>query len=364
MARYLATVYPEFPETVPKHPMAIQLGSVQSMLFSSNKGEMGIAFDTPDNFYRLVQGSVADSDVPPNTLAGIELKFIKQIAAESIQYADEIKKAADKASNKVTYPNTNLGKQMAIIAELIAGGLETPHYLATQGGYDTHANQLNDHPRLLNDLSEAINAFLKDLQAQNLSDKVVVMTFSEFGRRVNENGSLGTDHGTAAPMFFFGNAVIPGFVGNMPSLTDLDTIKDLKHQFEFKQVYATVLKDYLGASESLAKNILGKEFDKLPIFRKEEPLAVREDAFLSAELRNYPNPFDKETEISFNLSSAGETSLKVFDLTGREVRVLAHTYMYAGTHIYSCDLGGEPSGMYLCVLEQAGKKAVRRLMKV
>ncbi|MCU0414531.1 MAG: DUF1501 domain-containing protein, partial [Ignavibacteriaceae bacterium] len=211
VGRYLAKVLPDHNPINTDHPMAIQIGSTQSALLECTcQGSMGISFESPNQFYQLINGSTADNDPPPDTVAGNQLKYIKEIAALSIRYAQVIKEKADLVENKVEYPNTRLGRGLAIIAELVAGGLETPVYLTSIGGFDTHANQANSHANLLTGVAQAVEAFQADLKLLGIADKVVLMTFSEFGRRLNQNGSAGTDHGTAAPLFVIGRNVNGG----------------------------------------------------------------------------------------------------------------------------------------------------------
>jgi uncharacterized protein (DUF1501 family) len=138
-------------------------------------------------------------------------------------------------------------------------------YYTRQSGYDTHNAQAVTHAQLLSELAGGLRAFVDDLAAAKLADRVAVLAFSEFGRTVQENGSAGTDHGTAGPVFLAGPRVTPGLVGNPPSLTDLDPKHgDLKSQFDFRRIYATVLEDWLGLA---ARDAVGGKFEKIPLLR-------------------------------------------------------------------------------------------------
>ncbi|HEV7128506.1 MAG TPA: DUF1501 domain-containing protein [Ktedonobacterales bacterium] len=170
----------------------------------------------------------------------------KALADTSAQY-----KAA------VTYPKTNLAAGLQVMAEVIANGLGLRVGYVTLGGFDTHADQLTTQASLLAELSDALAAFYADLTAHNVADNVVIMTWSEFGRRVLENGSAGTDHGTAAPLFVLGNAVTGGLYGEPPDLTNLDTYGNLKFGVDFRSVYATVLDRWLGAPSAA---VLGGDY--------------------------------------------------------------------------------------------------------
>jgi uncharacterized protein (DUF1501 family) len=174
--------------------------------------------------------------------------------------SDRILEITRKTKSSVDYPRTQLGNSLNLVSRLIAGGLPTRVYYVSQGGFDTHANQISSHDRLMGDLNGALASFVADLKAQRNFDRVMLISFSEFGRRVAENASGGTDHGTAAPLFVLGGGVKPGLHGIQPSLTDLQD-GDLKFTTDFRSVYATVLEKWLGAPSG---EILGRTFPLLP----------------------------------------------------------------------------------------------------
>jgi uncharacterized protein (DUF1501 family) len=169
-------------------------------------------------------------------------------------------RAEDKGAN---YPETPLASRLRVIARLIKGGGATRVYYTAQDGYDTHASQLVQHANLLSELSGALKAFLDDLAAAKVAERVVILCFSEFGRRVHENASQGTDHGTAGPVFFAGPCVRAGLIGETPKLLDLEA-GDLRTTTDFRQVYATVVEHWLGLPAPAA---LDGAFVKLPLFR-------------------------------------------------------------------------------------------------
>lgn len=362
--RHILKEFPNYPNVFPEQPMSIQLGSVQSLLFETQYGSVVVAFEDPNSFYQLVSGSTADPDPPPNTLPGIELKFLKQIAAQSIQYATVIKQKADAGQNKVTYPNTKLGLQLSIIVKLISGGLTTPVYLTSLGGFDTHANQLTSHASLLTQIADAVSAFQKDLELNNVADKVLLMTFSEFGRRVNENGSAGTDHGTAAPMFIIGTNVNGGIIGSNPNLSNLDPNGDIKYVYDYRQLYATMLKNHFGRSDNDIQSILLRNFNVLPIIKN--PASVSKDGTpISYSLKqNFPNPFNPVTKINYTIANPGNVNLKVFDNLGKEISTLVNNYHSAGE--YSVLFNGQAysSGVYIYKLEVNGFSESRKMILV
>ncbi|MFA9198285.1 MAG: DUF1501 domain-containing protein [Aquirufa sp.] len=362
-ARYLAEKYPSYPIAMPAHPMAIQLGSVESLLFQSDIGRFGTVFEDPALFYQLVSGTLADDEIPPATLAGDELAFLKQISSASIQYSTVIRDSALKGANSMTYPATNLAKQLGIVAKLITGGLETPVYLCTIGGFDTHANQLNQHANLWKQISDAVAAFQKDLKTQNKADKVTLMTFSEFGRRVNQNGTTGTDHGTAAPMFVIGNTVRGGLIGENPNLVNLDSNGDLKPNFDYRQVYSTILSDHLGLSATSTEGIFKKSFDRLPIFLN-SPL-IAEAGVKVTLLDPAPNPAFEQVRIQFAAFEAMRVELALFDMQGQKVGSIYAGEVQSGTYTYPIDVTRFPAGTYLVSLAAStGARITKRLIIV
>jgi uncharacterized protein (DUF1501 family) len=193
--------------------------------------------------------------------ASSNLEFIARTAVDANASSDAILKLAQQRSGGATYPQSPLANSLRTVASLIAGGLSTRVYYVFQGGYDTHAGQRVRHDRLMTELGEAVRAFQKDLTQQGNSPRVLTMTFSEFGRRVRENGSQGTDHGTAGPMFLFGPGVQAGLHGKHPSLADADLDRgDLRFQVDFRSIYATVLEKWLGTP---AEAILGQKYPLL-----------------------------------------------------------------------------------------------------
>ena len=168
-----------------------------------------------------------------------QLDFVRKIANSVTEGVDEIQKALSKSTAEISYPKTGLSKNLEWIARLVKGNLNSKVYYTSLGGFDTHDNQLDIHKRKLTELNDAIFSFYTDLKKAQLLQNVTIVVFSEFGRRVKDNGN-GTDHGTAAPMFIIGGNNKSKIIGNNPNLSDLDN-GDLKHQIDFRSVYATLL---------------------------------------------------------------------------------------------------------------------------
>ncbi|HYY89087.1 MAG TPA: DUF1501 domain-containing protein [Chloroflexota bacterium] len=172
--------------------------------------------------------------------------LIRKTALQALDTAEQLHAAAANYQSPVSYPDNALANQLKMVAQIISANLATRLFSVQLGGFDTHAAQVNQQANLLGQLAEALDAFVRDLDALGKQDDVLVMTFSEFGRRAAQNGSAGTDHGTAEPMFLIGTGIRSGLHGAYPSLQDLDDNGDLKFSTDFRQVYAAVLRDHLG----------------------------------------------------------------------------------------------------------------------
>jgi hypothetical protein len=174
------------------------------------------------------------------------------------------------------------------------------------------------------------------------------MTFSEFGRRVEQNGSAGTDHGTAAPLFVIGSNVKGGIIGENPDLNDFDNNGDLKYQFDFRQVYVTLLQDQLGMSADKMNDVLFRSFDTLPLIAVKHVVSGGPISF--SLFQNYPNPFNPATSVDYNLRVPQYIRLVVYDSTGGEVVTLDQGWKEAGSYSVTFGNGRYPSGVYYCRL--------------
>jgi len=193
---------------------------------------------------------------------GSQQAFLMRTALDAQLSSDRIRNAL-RTSPLVRYPATPIARQLQAIGAMIRADMRTRVYYASIGGFDTHAGQANTHAQLMRGVGDALKAFQDDLVAQRNDTRVLTMVFSEFGRRVRQNASGGTDHGTAAPMFLIGPMVRSGLVGTHPSLTDLDQ-GDLKFTTDFRGVYASVLEDWMRAPSA---KVLGGNYPKAKVLR-------------------------------------------------------------------------------------------------
>ena len=211
----------------------------------------------------LVLDPAAAAVPPAGRRADGPADFARQTLVDAFASSDVMADLLTKKSDGLAYPDTDLAGRLQVVAQLIKAGMPARVYYTSQRGYDTHVLQLPTHARLLGHMGDALLAFLDDLGAAGLAERVSVLVFSEFGRRVKENASKGTDHGTAGPVFLAGPRVRPGPVGSVPSLTDLES-DNLKWSIDFRRVYATVLESWLGLA---SKEVLGGAFEPLDVLR-------------------------------------------------------------------------------------------------
>jgi uncharacterized protein (DUF1501 family) len=350
LGRSLDKLYPNFPNAFPTadmpDPLAIQIGS--TLPFSLQGPNINMGYNAPDP-NALINVINQTTDPAPNSDYGAELTFLRLMKDQSNVYRTAIQTAYTvPQSNSATYPTNNaLGNQLKVVAKLINGGLKTPIYIVNHPfTHDSHEAQVNvtdkttgSQPTNLGVLSKAIGAFQQDLGLMGKADKVTGMTFSEFGRRIKSNGSLGTDHGSAAPVIVFGAALntsptavagtahpIPGMIGASPNLPINAGVSDqVPRQFEFKQIYATVLQDWLCMSEAQTNEVLGGSFIKLPIFSNTILSTTKFDLDDSNFINVFPNPVtNRILNIQFKEPISDFVAVEIYSMQG--------TLIYKNSH--------------------------------
>jgi uncharacterized protein (DUF1501 family) len=272
------TIGNQLPESFfAKTPKGICFDNPQNYRFMSNGHPKPGQTDMTEESYKKLNEVEMSSPAPDENsggsigslAAGMPMQggrvvdFIERTALDAQMSSDEVRNIALRVQNQATYPGSQLGNSLKLVAKLIGGGLPTRIYYVSQGGYDTHTNQVATQQRLLKDLGDSTKAFVDDLKAQGNMQRVLLMTFSEFGRRVTENANGGTDHGAAAPLFIIGNKVKAGLLGKYPSLAPQDLFEgDIKYNVDFRNVYASVLENWLKTN---SVPILGRQFEPLQL---------------------------------------------------------------------------------------------------
>ncbi|MEM8896149.1 MAG: DUF1501 domain-containing protein, partial [Bacteroidota bacterium] len=342
------------------------IGYGSSLLFQGSTGSVGVTVENVDAFYDFINNVEQPA---PETRAGDKLRFLRLITRQSQQYGARIKSVAESVTNHVEYPTNNyLADQLKIVSKLIAGGSQTPVYLVRLDGFDTHDAQVGSdhttgvHAQLLQNLNDAIRAFMQDLELHNNEDRVLGMTFSEFGRTILSNASDGTDHGAAAPMFFFGNPVIGGVVGSNPVIDSHMTYEDnLPYEFDFRQIYSSVFEQWFGLDTGLRNNLLKGDFNTVNIVGDAplQPLSIQQE---QPELFVYPNPLRGQTTVQF-YGNGESTSIEVLDMSGRPVDRVFAGYPQPGLNKVQWYSDRLPKGRYFMILRSQSRRETFSIIK-
>lgn len=246
--------------------------------------------------------------------------------------------------------------------------------MVSTGGFDTHSNQTNSadttigaHANLMTRVSDAIKSFMDDLAGLGIDERVMGLTFSEFGRRIKSNSSLGTDHGAAAPLFLFGKNVKPGIVGNNPTLPTSATVNDnIPYQYDFRSIYASVLKQWFCVKDTDLQTIMLKNFQEIRLCTNAacNTTGLEEIIRGSGEelIINYPNPFATTTTVTFK-TKGGHTLIQVIDTLGRVTRVLADREYSPGTYTVTFESNTLPTGVYYARFQNGSIQQVRPMLK-
>jgi uncharacterized protein (DUF1501 family) len=374
LGRYLDNRHEDFPEAYPNgehpDPFAVTMGSIVSETCQGSAANFSITLNDPFSLTPLTEGAPGEL---PDTPYGEELAFLRIAISQTNAYSERITSAAENGANIVAYPEDNgLAQQLKNVALLISGGLQTKVYIVSIGGFDTHANQVQEgdptageHAELLRRLSEAIALFQQDIDQLGLGRRVVGMTFSEFGRRIRSNGSFGTDHGTAAPLIVFGECVNPHILGDNPEVTDqVDIQEGVPMQHDFRDIYGSVLMDWFEVEEAEVRSILHEEFLYLPVLQPCTPTTsvLQQEYFDPIETWCFPNPFGRQTTIHFKCRNE-RVRLSIFDARGSEVQVLIDRRLNEGEHQMQFNARALPAGNYYYRLQLEGRQKTIRMVK-
>ena len=340
LARYFTGQNPDYLENPCSFPPAIKIGGPTSILFNdADKIDISANFASAGQLSDLAQSGVLFNNIvaPDNCYYGEQVLFLRTIANSAAIYSSSISDAYNNSETQATYPD-KLGEQLSLVARLIKGGLETQFYLVTLDGFDTHVSQngAGDHLGLLENLSSAVAAFYEDLAAGDADSDVLSMTYSEFGRRVEENGFAGTDHGTALPIMLFGPALEgSGFHGMNPDMNDLNINGNLNFGTDFRSVYATLLQEWLCLEPSLVDDILGDQYDRLTDIgiacetTSTQLTSIAQQETFSHRLATLGSG---NYEIILELSQARKVKIELLTISGKRILPLSKRYYHQGMH--------------------------------
>ncbi len=335
LGRYILDQNPDYLENLPDIPGAIKISSGSSIAYHNpDQIDLAVNFNTPDRLISIAEsGLVYDTEnLPDDCYYGEQVGFLRSIMNVTFNYAPQISDAYMSTSNSVAYSNNELSRQLAIVARLIKGNLGTRLYMVTLDGFDTHENQNNSHPVLMNNLARAVSEFYSDLAAGDKENDVLAMSYSEFGRRINENTG-GTDHGTAAPVMLFGPALNEnGFLGDDPDLSDTDNNGNLKHSIDFRQIYASILESWLCVDPSTVDAILGESYQRLDLGFDCIGVSTH-DIPLVQGVKHLARPNGSGgTIIEYHLDRPGNIQVSVFSIMGQRLATLVNEYQQTGKH--------------------------------
>lgn len=369
LGRHFNVDHPDYPEGYPNSehsaPFALTMGSLVSETCQGPLINFSLALNDP---FALTPLTEAEANNLPDNNYGKELRFLIDAIAQTNAYA-VITDAVNHGTNQSEYPASNrLAGQLKNVALLISGGLKTKVYIVSLGGFDTHSRQVDgdptqgDHATVLLQLSEAVNAFQQDLEASGYHEKVLMMTFSEFGRQIRSNDSRGTDHGNAAPLFLFGNCVKPGILGDNPQLVvDSAPQEGVAMQYDFRSVYATVLKDWLGVDQNTIFEILNPEVQFLPLIEGcSLSTAIQQEVFLDTQFKLFPNPASSFTTMEWK-SNGHPWTATMLDKWGHTLRTWNGGKNSAPQLSQKISLPAVPSGHYYIHLRQGNQSVTRAI---
>jgi uncharacterized protein (DUF1501 family) len=404
---------PAFPQNEMIDPLAIEIGGDVSLLFHQ-EGNIPTSFSLspagPNDLTNLEgffeDQSVDPRGIPPEYLKDSsyykELKWILDLEDKTEDYTKRLNDVLKNASQPtVTYPErypfnapngskkNPLRQQLQLVARLLAGGCQTKVFLVKIGGFDTHADQvekydptMGGHAALMYHVSTSMKAFQDDLRARGLEDRALTITTSEFSRRVASNGSYGTDHGTAGPMFIFGKGVKPGVIGDAFLTNSSGT--NLAMQNDYRIVYANLLRDWMLVNDTQLNKIFpdgnfendatkglmttstsdGTVFKELPLAQQ---VITGTEGFIGERfsLENcFPNPAKGKTTIHFKVNSSYHVNVDLFTNTGKKMKTMVDGVYNPGEHKVEVDLNGLPAGNYVYQLKTGFYKEAKKLVIV
>ncbi len=360
MGRHFENIYPDYLMNPPEAPAAIQVGSFGNLVFQGEETNYAFVTSNIDQLEEIANTGLQynlDPTLFDNCMYGDQMEFLRGVANVTYEYAGKIHEAYERGQNQVEYQNNNIARQLALLARLIKGNLGTKVYMISMGGFDTHGNQPLAHERLMTNLSVAVDNFYDDLAFTQQDETVLSMTFSEFGRRIFENGSNGTDHGKAAPTLFFGKALNgSAFVGEHPTLDNPDGRGNLEYTMDFRDLYATVMAEwmcipiplveqhilggYQYAPVNLGFNCSGTEFPDI-VYSDGSPTPPEQPEstdptepnpeLLNALVHKPFYPTDSTPHIYLEMPFSAHVDIQLFNILGQKVGTVFNEMMLEGT---------------------------------
>ena len=331
--RFYEDIYPDYNLNPPVVPPAIQIGSLSNLLFNGEENGYAFSVANPDQLAQIAEnGTAYDMENLPSCDYGVQLGFMRGVSNSTYNYASVINAAYTSTNNSVTYAPNDIAKQFSIVARLIKGFLGTKVYMVTLDGFDTHANQPAKHQELMTKLTEAISNFYTDLADGGVAQDVLTMTISEFGRRAQENASNGTDHGAASTMLLFGEGLNGnGFVGNHPDLNNLDENGNLQFTTDYRNVYASILENWLCINASIVDQTLLNNYNRANLGITCDTASVP-DFTPNHYFKHKPLYKENSVFVEINLAKAMEVKIELFNVSGKKINTVYNKRLLIGKY--------------------------------
>lgn len=373
LGRHLDNNFPNFPDDYPNasypDPFAISMGYEVSSTCQGLMANFSTTVVDPFDAFNLQESSQLND----GTYYGSHMEYLATMIAQANDYGAAVNTAANNGNTLSTmYDDNNpLAVQLRYVAQMISGGLQTKIYIVNINGFDTHDSQiedpgtpaLGDHANLLKSVSDAVAAFQDDLNLLGLEQRVAGMTFSEFGRQVAANASLGTDHGDAAPLFLFGTCISSQIIGPNPVIGDqIIDQAGIPMQIDFRDVYASVLKDWFQADPTDIQAMFEHTINFIPVLDSCN-LGINENKLAGEDVIIFPNPCGEQTTIRMN-SKNEEVTIQIRDMFNRLVVDVCSKSFAEGLHDIPVTLGDIPSGEYLVTVMKPSGNFTKRIVKV
>jgi uncharacterized protein (DUF1501 family) len=377
LGRYLNGEYPGYPSGYPSatmtDPLGIQFGSGTSLALLGPTVPMGYTISDPNSFINNANGG--QDVVPTNTPMGKKLQYIRDVSKQAEAYSGIVQSAYNVAgnTNMTTYPSNKLADQLKIVARLINGGLKTKIYVVNFSGFDTHSLQTNtndtttgDHANLMAILGDSVKAFQTDLKLMNKDQRVLGMTFSEFGRRIKSNSSGGTDHGYASPMFVFGAQATGGIIGTSPVLPTVAGVNDnIPLQNDFRNIYYSIMKRWLCQDSTSLQQIMLQNFTDINICNNTNCAPLGRPSLVDENnvINTAPNPTTNSSTVTFK-TNGGHTLIQLVSKEGVLIKTLVDAnYSEPQTINKTIDLTELKTGMYYLRFQNGTKVQMKPIVK-
>lgn len=373
LGRYFDSAYPNFPDAYPNvdfaDPFAISMGSEVSTTCQGLMGNFSHAVFDPFNNSNLLLTPVAND----GTYYGGQIEYISTLINQTNEYGQQISSAAS-AGNSLSNlydPLNPVAVQLKYIAQMISGGLQTKVYIVNVGGFDTHDAQVdsNDvregvHANLLKRISDAVRAFQQDLQLLGLEQRVAGITFSEFGRQIASNGSMGTDHGDAAPLLLFGACVSTGIIGANPQIPNqVSNQAGIPMAIDFRDIYASILKDWFEVDQQVIQGLFEQNVTYYDLLQGCTNSISENSAAQLQKPLVFPNPSLGQHQLKF-ISVNEYVEIFLIDQSGKVLQKSFEGQLNTGQHLLTFEVQYLNAGRYHYLLKSASRQELVAFQKI